>query len=203
MKLHNNDASPFARKVRMTLIETGLMAETEIVTVFGTPTDPGTMPLAQNPLGKLPALERKDGPALYDSNVICAYLDSRAEAGLYPEAPRRWETLTLEATADGIMDAAVLMVYEGRVRPAEIQFADYVEAQWLKITRALDAVEERWMSHLAGPFDASHIAMAAALGYLDFRHAARDWRATRPSLAKWHEAVAARESYKATLPPEA
>lgn len=200
MKLYAANASPFVRKVSMFLIETGLMSETEIVAVAGTPTEPGSLPVAQNPLGKIPALERKDGPALYDSNVICQYLDARSGKGLYPDAPRRWETLTLEATADGVMEAAVLMVYEGRVRPAEKQFDGWVEAQWLKITRALDAVEERWMSHLAGPFDASHVAMACALGYCDFRHPERDWRSARPSLAAWFKAIESRDSYLQTVP---
>jgi len=200
MKLYSANASPFARKVRMALIETDLASQVEIVLVSGTPTDTGTMPLAQNPLGKLPALERKEGPALYDSNVICQYLDDLGNGSLYPDGPRRWETLTLEATADGIMEAAVLMVYEGRVRPEELQYEDWVEAQWCKVTRALDAVESRWMSHLAGPFDASHIAMATALGYLDFRHGPRDWRSGRPALAKWLENLESRPSYAETLP---
>jgi len=200
MKLFSSPASPFVRKVRMTIIETGLSDQVEEIAVAGTPTNTGTLPVAQNPLGKIPALERKDGPALYDSNVICQYLDDLGKGGLYPEGGRRWETLTLEATADGIMEAAVLMVYEGRVRPEEFQYSDWVEAQWVKVSRALDAIESRWMSHLAGPFDASHIAVATALGYLDFRHGPRDWRAGRPSLAKWLESVENRQSYTDTVP---
>ena len=85
----------------------------------GTPVAPGTMPVTRNPLGKIPVLEREDGPALYDSRVICRYLDDLAGGGLYPEKPRLWETLTLEATGDGMMEAAVLMVYEERTRPEE------------------------------------------------------------------------------------
>lgn len=200
MKLYAANASPFVRKVRMFLIETGLEDQTEIVIVSGTPTEPGSLPVAQNPLGKIPALERRDGPALYDSNVICQYLDDLGKGGLYPEGSRRWETMTLEATADGIMEASVLMVYEGRVRPEEYQYEGWVEAQWVKVTRALDAIEERWMSHLAGPFDAGQISLAAALGYIDFRHEARNWRKGRPALAKWLEGIESRESYKATLP---
>ena len=158
------------------------------------------MPVARNPLGKIPTLERDDGPALYDSRVICRYLDDLAGGRLYPEKPRLWETLTLEATGDGIMEAAVLMVYEERTRPEEQRFAPWVEGQWAKIARALDALEARWLAHLAGPLDAGQIAVGCALGYVDFRHAARDWRAGRPGLAAWEARFAARPAMQATRP---
>ena len=153
-----------------------------------------------NPLGKIPALALDDGTALYDSRVICRYLDDRARAGLYPESPRLWRTLTLEATADGILEAAVLMVYEGRLRPEEIRFAPWVEGQWAKIARALDLMESRWQDHLSGPLDMGQIALGCALSYLDFRHAARNWRQGHPRLAEWHAGLAARDSMKATEP---
>lgn len=200
MKLYHSPASPFVRKVMVTLEETGLTDQVEIVPVSGTAVDPGTMPVAQNPLGKIPALERLDGPAIYDSRVICRYLDDRAGGLLYPEAPRLWETLTLEATADGIMDAAILMVYEGRCRPEDKQFDGWVEAQWLKIARSLDAIEARWMAHLAGPIDAAQIAVGCALGYLDFRHEARNWRSGRSALVAWADTFADRDSMLTTAP---
>ena len=106
--------------------------------------------------------------------MILRYLDTRAGAGLYPEGERLWDTLTLEVTAEGIIDSALLMIYEGSLRPEELRFAPWVEGQWSKIARSLDTVEARWMSHLAGPLDISHIAMSCALGYLDFRHEARN-----------------------------
>ena len=155
--------------------------------------------LARHPLGKIPALERDDGPALYDSRVICRFLDDRAAANLYP-AQRLWEVLTLEATADGIMDAAVLMVYESRVRPEENRFAPWVDGQWAKIGRALDALDQRWLSHLNGPLDMGQIAVGVALGYLDFRHADRGWRSGRPGLAAWAAVFAERPSMVATRP---
>ena len=92
------------------------------------------------------------------------------------------------------------MVYEPRLRPPERQSPDLVEAQWLKVARALDAIEARWMSHLAAPLDAAQIALACALGYLDFRLGPRDWRAGRPSLAAWEARFAARPSMQATRP---
>lgn len=182
------------------LQETGLLDQVSLISAAGTPVDVGSMPLAQNPLGKIPALERDDGPALYDSRVICRYLDTMAGDRLYPAAPRLWDTLTLEATADGILDAAILMVYETRVRPSDLRFDPWVEGQWGKVDRALDALETRWMSHLAGPLDMGQIAIGCALSYLDFRHAARDWRNGRPDLAAWEAVFAARPSMQATVP---
>lgn len=197
MKLHWNPASPFARKCVVCADEAGV--ELEIFVRGGTPLLTDNMPVEQNPLGKIPALERSGGPALYDSRVITRYIDAQGDAALYPEA-RIWEVLTLEATADGLMDAAVLMVYEGRTRPEDKQFPDWVEAQWLKVTRSLDALEERWMSHLAGPLDAAQIAVGCALEYLDFRHEARDWRAGRPALAAWQAEFSKRDSMAKTVP---
>ncbi|HHI69994.1 MAG TPA: glutathione S-transferase [Rhodobacteraceae bacterium] len=199
MQLYYASASPFARKCIVTLHETGQLDDVELVTATGTPLDASQMPVAHNPLGKLPALSRPDGPAIYDSRVICRYLDARADGGLYPERSL-WETLTLEATADGIMDAAVLMVYEGRCRPENLQSADWVEAQWEKISRALDAVNTRWMSHLAGPLDMSHIAIGCALGYLDFRHDQRNWRKGRDALDDWFAVFAERPGMRASRP---
>lgn len=199
MKLHWNPASPFVRKCVVCAAEAGV--ELELVTRAGTPMLTDNMPLEQNPLGKIPALERGDGPAIYDSRVITRYLDAQGNGGLYPDA-RIWEVLTLEATADGMMDAAVLMVYEGRTRPDEKQYAVWVDAQWAKVARALDALEDRWMSHLAGPLDAAQIAVGCALEYLDFRHASRNWRDGRPQLAAWSEAFSKRESMVASAPKD-
>lgn len=199
MKLFSSATSPFVRKVTTLIHEAGLTG-IEFLPVGGTPVDPGTMPVDQNPLGKIPCLLPDDGPALYDSRVICRYLDSLAGAGLYPAAPRLWDTLVVEATADGIMEAAVLMVYETRVRPEERRHGPWVEGQWAKIARALDALESRWIDHLAGPLDMGQIAVGCALDYLDFRHAARGWREGRPRLTAWQKAFAARPAMLATAP---
>lgn len=158
------------------------------------------MPIALNPLGKIPTLARPDGSALYDSRVICQYLDARSGAELYPNGPRKWDALTLEATADGIADAAVAMAYEARLRPEELRFAPYVEGQWDKVSRALDQIEERWIAYLAGPLCIGQIALGCALGYVDLRHGARDWRASRPALAAWEAAFSARPTMVETKP---
>jgi len=199
VKLFSSPTSPFVRKVRVLILEAGI-ADVEQVVVAGSPVDPGTLPLDLNPLGKIPALVPDDGPALYDSRVICRYLDSRAQAGLYPDPPRLWDTLVLEATADGMLEAALLMVYETRIRPEERRHEPWVEGQWAKIDRALDSLEQRWMPHLAGPLDMGQIALGAALGYLDFRLPQRGWRAGRPHLAAWFDAFAARPAMQATVP---
>lgn len=200
MKLYHAAASPFVRAVRICIQEMNLSNQVEEIEVAVTPVTPGDVVPAKNPLGKIPALERDGGPTLYDSRVICRYLDDLSTAGLYPQPPMLWETLTLEATAHGIMDAAVLMTYEARVRPEDKQYDAWVDGQWQKISRALDAVEGRWMSHLAGPLDMAQIAMGAALPYLDFRHDARNWRAGRPNLAAWEKSFSERPSVQATRP---
>ncbi len=128
------------------------------------------------------------------------YLDDRSGGRLYPPAPGLWKTLTLEATADGILDAAILMVYEVRIRPEDKRFGDWVEAQWAKVSRALDALEGRWAEHLNGPIDMGQVAVGCALSYLDFRHGDRNWRAGRPALAAWYGAFSARDSMAQTEP---
>ena len=200
LRLHQSGASPFARMVKVVLHEADLTDRVEIVEATGTALAPGSMPVGQNPLGKVPTLERPDGAAIHDSRVICRYVDDLAGGRFYPGKPRLWETLTLEATAHGMTEAALLMVYEGRLRPPEKRSSEWVEAQWSKVVRALDAVEARWMSHLAGPVDCAQIAMGCALGYLDLRHSDRDWRAGRPALAAWEAKFAARPSMLATRP---
>ena len=200
MRLYFSPTSPYVRKVVVLLHETGQSGEVALVAASGNPVDRGTAPVEANPLGKVPALERPDGPALYDSRVICRYLDARFGAGLYPDGARLWDTLTVEATADGILDAALLMIYEVRIRPEGLRHAPWVEGQWAKVDRALDALETRWMDHLEGPLEAGQIAVGCALGYLDFRHDGRGWRNGRPRLAAWYAGFAARPSMLATLP---
>jgi glutathione S-transferase len=201
MRLYWSANSPYARKVLVLLHELDLIARVEVVPTAGGPLDPGTLPLALNPLGKIPTLERDDGPALYDSRVICRYLDALAGGRFYPAGVAQWETLTLEATSDGIMDAALLMVYEDRLRPEDRRYPVWVETQWSKVSRALDVIEGRWLSHLNGPPDIAQIAVGCATGYLDLRHGARNWRDGRPGLAAWDAAYAMRPAMVATRPP--
>lgn len=199
MKIISAKPSPFGRKVKVTLIETGLIDHAELAEVATTPMQTDPQVAAANPVGKIPALIRDEGPAIYDSRVICRYLDAQAGAGFYPEA-RLWETLTLEATADAIMDAAILMVYEHRFRPENMVFDQWLDAQWSKIARSVRALNERWMSHLNGPMDMGHIAIGCALGYLDFRHSERGWRKGNDALDDWFAVFSERDAMKATAP---
>ncbi|MCP5038341.1 MAG: glutathione S-transferase [Rhodobacteraceae bacterium] len=199
MQLIAAPASPFVRKVRMMLLETGQMDDVEIVNVTTSPIAPSPEVSTANPLSKIPALIRSDGPAIYDSRVITRYLDTRAQAGLYPQA-RIWEVLTLEATGDAIMDAAVLMTYEARLRPDDKQDRGWVDAQWGKISGALDALNARWISHLSGPLDMGQVSIACALGYLDLRHDAYGWRKGRDALDDWFAVFSERPAFQATIP---
>ncbi|WP_316014480.1 glutathione S-transferase family protein [Roseobacter sp. HKCCA0434] len=200
MKLYDNPSSPYCRKVMLLAHEAGRVDALERIDAAGNAADPGTMPLHVNPIGKIPCLVRADGPALYDSRVICAFFDDLWGAGMYPAGSRRWDTLVLEATADGICDAALTIVYEKRLREEAHRHQAWLDGQAGKIGRALDALEGRWMAHLKGPVGMGQLALGAALGYLDFRDVVGDWRAGRPDLAAWYEGFSQRPSMQATSP---
>ena len=203
MRLYHSPTSPYVRKVMVLRHETGLLDRVTLISASGTPINPGSLPVDHNPLGKVPVLETAMG-VMFDSRVICRYLDDMAHAGAYPVGDAVWQTLTLEALADGILDAALLMVYETRLRPEEVRFAPWVEAQATKIVRALDALEADWVGHLTaardGCPDMGAVAVAAAVGYVDFRLGHLDWRLGRPQLAAWDAAFAVRASMMATQP---
>lgn len=199
MHLIMSPPSPYARKCRVMLRETGLIERVEEVQVSSSPLKSAAEILAANPTGKIPALVRADGPAIYDSRVITRYLDDQADAGLYP-ARSLYELLTLEATADAIMDATVGMVYETRLRPETQQSPEWLEAQWGKAERAIAAINSRWMSHLTGPLNTAQIAVGCALAYVDLRHGHRNWQAGNETLADWQAEFAARPSMVDTNP---
>ena len=201
MKLYHSPMSPYVRKVMVLLHETGQLEDVELETVANSPLAPADPLLGKAPLTKIPALERPDGPTLFDSRVICAFLDARAQAGMYPEGSGRWDVLTLEALADGILDSAVGMAYEPRFRPEDKQWDGWLDAQWGKIERACAALNQRWMAHLSGPLDMGQLAVGCALGYLDLRHDARGWRKGNDALAAWYATFSERPSMVATRPP--
>ncbi|MEM1277859.1 MAG: glutathione S-transferase [Pseudomonadota bacterium] len=199
MKLYHAAPSPFVRKVMMVLKITGQEDAVEILDGFGTPVDPNEGVCGANPLGKIPALVLDDGSVLFDSRVICRYLDHVGGGSLYPSGDDEFHVLTTEALADGIMDAAVLGVYEARVRPEELRYAPWVRAQVSKVQRALGDLEGRSASFADTP-RMGEVAVACALGYLDFRYPDLGWREGRPRLAEWFEGFSARDDFQATAP---
>ncbi len=200
MKLYYSPASPFVRKVVLVLHETGQMDDVELLPVSTSVTGPDSALAASNPLAKIPALIRDGGPTLYDSRVICEFLDARAGGVLYRGG---WDMKVLEATADGIMDAAVSMSYEKRLRPAEKQWDAWLEGQLCKVVGACAAIETRWMPLLSGPINIGQLAVAAALAYVDFRHPDAGWRNASPQLTKWFETFETRPSMQVTRPDAA
>ncbi|MFO6465002.1 glutathione S-transferase [Jannaschia sp. KMU-145] len=198
MQLLSSPASPFVRACRVLILETG-QNDVDIRDVTANPMGGDADLNAANPSGKIPALVREDGPAIYDSRVICRFLDQKAGANLYPES-RLWEVLSLEANAHAVMEAAVGITYEKRLRPEALHWPDWFDAQWTKIARSLDAMEARSMPLLEGPLNMAQIATACALGYLDLRHGDRNWRAGRDTLAAWEARFADRDAMQATRP---
>lgn len=201
MKLWYSPASPFARKVRICAIELGLADRIEPVEVTVVPSKPNVDLARENPLIKVPALKAEDGAVLYDSRVICEYLDSLAGGGrLFPAGgAARWAALTRQALGDGVMDAGILRRYELVLRPAALRWDEWLAGQQAKIDHALDAADRdagRW----GDAFDIGHITVACALGWLDFRFADFDWRAKRPALAAWRARIDARASVAQTVP---
>jgi glutathione S-transferase len=200
MTFYYSPSSPYARKVRVLAIETGLDRKMELVNVALSPVAPNADVSRHNPIGKLPALSVK-GLDLFDSPLICEYLDSKHEGrSLIPRKGKsRWQALRLQAMADGLLDAALLVRYEGSLRPEEKRWADWSAGQMKKIEGVLDQLEAEAGS-LKGKPAIGSISVGCALGYLDFRFASHDWRGKRPKLAKWYGAFAKLPSMKATAP---
>jgi glutathione S-transferase len=187
--LRSSGASPFVRKVR---IAADLLGFTDRIEVVEADTmNPGPDLLGQNPLGKIPTLVLENGETLYDSAVIVEYLDALAGGGkIVPPGWSRFAALRLQALADGIMDAALLQVYEVRYRPEEHRVQKWVDHQRGKVARALD-VAQASHARIGGPLQIGEIALACALGYLDLRHEGR-WRQSHPKLVAWLDDFAKR-----------
>ena len=199
MRLYHSPTSPFVRKVMVTLHLTGQLDEAELVSGAGTPTAPNEATVEANPLGKVPCLITGDGMTLFDSRVICRYLDWRGRGGLYPQDAALFPVLTAEALSDGILEASILAVYEWRLRPEEIRFQPWVDGQMAKVNRGVEALERTHQVH-SGPTNAATVAAGCALGYLDFRFPDLGWRERCPTLAAWYADFAATPPMQATVP---
>jgi glutathione S-transferase len=200
MKLFWSPASPFARKVRSVAREKGLAGRVEEIQV-AVYDDPAEL-LAANPLGKIPALILDDGAALYDSPVICAYLDAHPEGQGAPLCPasgmERWRVLRAEALADGAMDLALGLVLESR-KPEGERSPTTAARSWSQLRRAVKAMPAE-IAALPQGFTLGHLALACALGYFDLRHPDMGWRDGEAELARWYEEIARRPSLAATAP---
>lgn len=202
MKLHGTALSPYARKVRLMILEKGMQCEE----VLSDLSDPDSAAKRLNPLGKVPVLELDDGTALFDSVVIAEYLEAMSGPRLIPAVgPQRWQTLTTAALADGLMDAVVTRLLEKR-RDLALQSESVFDKEEARVARILGALEE--LANPERPFlcgdglTLADLAVAAAIGYLDFRYP-HDWRATHLNLAAWFEVISLRPSVAQTAPPVA
>ena len=203
MTLYYSPGSPYARKVRAVAIETGLDKKIDMVNVALTPVAPNADVDKHNPIGKIPALSVK-GMDLFDSPVICEYLDNQHKRRkLLPRKGRdRWVALRLQAMADGLLDAAILTRYENALRPEDKRWPDWTKGQMKKIDGVLAQLEAESKS-LKGKPTLGTITVGCALGYLDFRFADHNWRAKHPKLAKWFNGASKLASIKSTVPPPA
>jgi len=201
MKLYYTPTSPFVRKVMVVAHETGQAGRLETTFLRPTPTkaDPGLS--KDNPLSKIPALVTDDLGVLYDSPVICEYLDSLHEGPkLFPASgPARWRALRVQALADGVLDASVLVFYERTLRPEAMRWPAWIDGQMEKAKQGLDALELE-ASTFGADIDIGQVCAGAAMGWLEFRDVLGDLRATRPALTTWYERFRTRASMKATEP---
>lgn len=197
MKLAYSPASPYVRKCWMVAILRGIESKVELWKVATSAPELA----AQNPLSKIPTLITDDGQVLYDSPVIAEYLDSIGDAPrLIPaEGPSRWKALTLAALGDGILDATQPRRREAAL-PQDDGRKEYIATQQGKVARALDALEKESLGDLKTIGD---IAVACALGYLDFRYPHEPWRPGHPTLAAWYARVLALPAMAQTMPPAA
>jgi len=206
MKLMYAPQSPFARKVRAAAIELGLADAIELVYAEVVPgRKNAAFAEAHNPLRKVPALVLDDGRTIFDSTVICEFLDDRAGGGrLFPRDPeRRWSVLSQHALAQGICDAVILIRYETSIRPENKRWQAWIDDQWDKIFSALSWFDKNPDSIDVSSLNIAHFALMSGIGYIDFRYGDRvDWRRSRPTLSSWVDEVSRRECFARTAPTD-
>jgi glutathione S-transferase len=201
MQLYYSPTSPYVRKVMVLLHETGLLDRVTLTTATVTPITNDPAVAAHNPLTKVPTLTLDDGSDLYDSRVICEYLDTLHHGTpMIPDGGEaRWRVLRVQATADGLLDAALLTRYETFMRPEEKRWPEWIEGQTGKFMRAVDKLEAEAKS-FSQAITLAEISTACALGYLDFRFGHLPWRDSHPKLAEFMAAFSQRPSMEATRP---
>lgn len=198
MKLFHSPLSPYVRKVMVTAHELGVSDQIQPMTIASTPLEMADDLVAANPVGRIPALVTDQG-TMMDSRVICRFLNHRAGGSLYASGADEFPIIAREALAEGIIDSALLGAYERRMRPENMQFEPWVDAQLAKVRQGCSAFDAR-IGEMGGDLTIDQIALGCALGYVDFRHGALGWRDSCPKLAEWYEGFAARPSMQATVP---
>ncbi|AWN53392.1 glutathione S-transferase [Methylobacterium sp. 17Sr1-1] len=200
MKLFYAKTSPFVRKVLVVAHELGLFERLELLPAAAHPINRDANIRAQNPLAQVPTLILDDGTALADSRVICEYLDHLGQGGFFPApGPARWAALTAQSTGDGLLDAALLCVYETRVRQENERSPAWVGGQREKIVDALARIEAA-APGLGERVDIASITYGCALGYLDLRLPDLGWRERAPAAAAWYAGFGERPSMQTTRP---
>lgn len=204
MKLYYTPTSPYVRKVMVAAHELGLASRIETVVLRPTPVKADPTLSKDNPLSKIPALIEEGKPPLFDSPVICEYLDSLARdlraPRLIPESgPERWRVLRAQALADGILEAAILVFYEVSHRPAELHWSAWLDGQREKVVQGLDALEQE-AARFTSDVDLAQICAGVTLGWLEFRNVMGDIRPDRPRLFTWYDEFRKRPSMTATEP---
>jgi glutathione S-transferase len=201
MQLYHSPTSPYVRKVMVLLHETGLLDRVSLTPATVTPITNDATVASHNPLTKVPTLTLDDGTDLYDSRVICEYLDTLHHGTpMIPDGgDARWRVLRVQATADGLLDAALLTRYETFMRPEDKRWPEWIEGQTGKFQRAVDKLEAE-AKFFTQAVTLAEIATACALGYLDFRFAHLPWRDSHPRLAEFMAAFSQRPSMEATKP---
>ncbi|ARU94031.1 glutathione S-transferase family protein [Tatumella citrea] len=186
MQLYFATTSTFVRKVMVCARLLNLSDDIELLDSAAHPVDRDERIASFNPLAKVPALRTAEGLCLYDSRVICEYLNSLAQGTLIPHSGEaRWISLTRQALGDGLADAALLAHYEFNARPPEKQWQGWADAQLKKVNAALAESERQATGFSRQPDDIGLISIGCALGYLDFRFAQFHWRENHPQLAAW------------------
>ncbi|WP_025138471.1 glutathione S-transferase [Achromobacter sp. DH1f] len=199
MKIYFSPASPFVRKCMVIAHELGLVDRIEKLPSAAGPVARDQTIIPSNPLGQVPTLLTDDGQALFDSRVICEYLNELGGGALFPAGAARWRALAEQSLGDGMLGAALLARYETVLRPEALRWDGWYEGQLGKVRDGLAQLEKTAAS-LEGRLDIGTITVGCALGYLDFRYPDFDWRAGHPAVAAWFKTFSQRPSMQATLP---
>ena len=200
MKLFYAPQSPFARKVRAA-IELGLAERLQLEYADVVPGRPNTaFAQSRNPLRKIPALVTDVGETIYDSTVICEYLDMVAGGVLIPrDTSRRWRVLTNHALAQGMCESVILIRYETWLRPEAVRWSVWIDDHWDKIHSGLAWFEQN-DRELSEPINLAHLALGSLLGYVDFRWPDHGWRQRVPNVSAWFAQLEQRPSFMQTKP---